>query len=97
MARLLIILLIGLTTTNCATHFVEFQGECVIQSWNLLGFEIRRRSICDLPPPSGDDPEVRDREPMNTNPFPGLFERNKADSVDPNLIENTMGYPQEEK
>lgn len=82
---------------SCTTSFIEFKGECVIQEWRLVGYAIRVRQICDLPPPEGDEKEVRDREAMGINPFPDLFERNKADSTDPNLLEKTMGYPQEEK
>ena len=48
---------------------------------------LRQRQICELPAPQPDDVQVRDRAPMDVNPFPDLFERNDADSTDPNLLE----------
>lgn len=67
-----------------------------MQDWQLLGYTVRARVLCDLPPPEDDEVQVRDRTETD-NPFPDLFEKNDADSSDPNLLEKTMGYPQEEK
>ena len=90
--------LLVLVLSSCMTTFVEFKGECVIQAWDFLGLNMRTRQICDLPPPDADEVQVRDREAMNTNPFPDLIDLgNEADSIDPNLLEKNMGYPQEEK
>jgi hypothetical protein len=84
-------------TTGCATHFVEFQGECVIQQWTLASVVLRRRTLCDLPPPKFYEEKLRDREAMSTNPFPDLFDfDNKADSADNNLLEETLEYPPSE-
>ena len=87
---------------GCTTTFVEFRGECVIQDWKLFGASVRQRQICDLPPPQEDvafDPEtdrLRDREAMDTNPFPDFTDRlNKADSFDPNLLEKSIGLDPE--
>lgn len=74
-------------TAGCTTTYVEFEGECVIQEWTLSNITLRKRQICDLPPPTGADPEVRDRKPMNPNPYPGMFDTNPADSTDANLLE----------
>ena len=83
--------------SGCATHFVEFEGECVIQQWSFASMVLRRRTLCDLPPPTMAEGKLRDREAMDVNPFPDLFDRNNpADSMDPNLIEKTMGYPPSE-
>ena len=79
----------------CTTIFLEVEGECVIQTWTLANFVVRKRMICDLPQPGIGDPEVRDREPMDVNPFPGLLDRNDADSTDPDLLEKSMGLPQD--
>ena len=67
-----------------------------MQQWQFLGQTMRERTICDLPPPSEEETQLRDREPMDTNPFPDLLEENKADTLDPNLLEKSMGYPVEE-
>ena len=48
---------------------------------------LRKRQICDLPPPNRNEVQVRDREPMNPNPYPGVFDTNPADSMDGNLLE----------
>jgi hypothetical protein len=83
-----------LSILSCTTTYVEMEGECVLQSWELGGVTMRKRMICDLPQPSGDDPEVRDREAMGVNPFPDLLDRNnKADSTDTDLLEKSMGLP----
>ena len=81
----------------CTTQFIEFEGACVLQRWDLASITMRTRVICDLPPPTMLEEPLRDREAMDTNPFPDLLERNEADSTDPNLLEKTMGYPQGEK
>ena len=74
--------------------FVEFKGECVLQQWRLVGYAVRTRTLCDLPPPSIYETPVRDREPMDMNPFPDLFDlNNNADTMKPNLLEETMEYP----
>ena len=80
----------------CTTTYVEFEGECVMQEWSFLGQTMRERQICDLPSPKAHETQVRDREAMNVNPFPDLFENNKADSMDPNLLEKEMGVSQDE-
>lgn len=87
----LIVMLAG-----CTTSYLELKGECVVQAWTLASVTIRRRLICDLPVPEDDEMAVRDREAMDVNPFPDLLEDNEADSMDPNLLENSMGYPQPE-
>ena len=82
---------------SCSTTFVEFKGECVIQDWQFLGYSMRTRQICDLPPPEMDEVQVRDREAMDTNPFPDLLDfDNDADTIDPNLLEKSMEYPPSE-
>ena len=69
----------------------------MLQQWNLAGFVVRRRMLCDLPPPKDSETPVRDREEgRSANPFPNLFENNKADSADPDLLEKSMEYPQDE-
>jgi len=80
---------------GCSTIYVEVKGECVMQQWRFIGYTMRARMICDFPPPAEGETEVRDREAMDTNPFPDLFEENDADSTDPNLLEKSMGYPVE--
>ena len=81
---------------GCTTTFIEFKGECVLQSWNLASVTMRRRILCDFPPPTMLEEQVRDREAMDVNPFPDLFQHdNPADTVDPKLLEKTMEYPQE--
>ena len=86
-----------LAIAACSTTFVEFKGECVIQDWSFLGYTIRQRQICDLPPPSMFEEQVRDREPMDVNPYPNLFDLgNPADSLDPNLLEKKLEVPQGE-
>ena len=58
---------------------------------------MRSRTLCDLPPPELYETQVRDREAMETNPFPDLFDLgNPADSADPNLLEKSMDVPQNE-
>ena len=85
-----------LLISGCTTKYFEVKGECVMQSWHLVGQTMRERLICDLPPPDDDEVQVRDREEMDTNPFPDLFDLdNQADTPDPNLLEKKMGYPQE--
>ena len=87
----------SLTVAGCATTFIEVQGECVLQQWQFLGWTMRQRTLCDLPPPAmTNDGPLRERGAMRTNPFPGLIDRNEADSLDPNLLEKTMKYPQPE-
>jgi len=81
---------------GCTTSYLELKGECVIQQWSFIGQTMRKRLICDLPPPTLLEEQVRDREAMNTNPFPNLIDLdNNADSMDPNLLEKEMNYPQE--
>ena len=93
----LILLKISLVLTSCVTSFIEFKGECVIQDWKLAGINTRTRILCDFPPPTLDEGYLRDRDAMEVNPFPDLFDfNNKADTIDPNLLEKTMGVPQEE-
>ena len=90
------LLAIPLLLAACTTTFIEFKGECVLQSWNLANFTMRRRMICDFPPPTMLEQPLRDREPMDINPFPDLLDRrNKADTLHPNLLEESMGYPQD--
>jgi hypothetical protein len=83
---------------GCATQFVEFEGECVIQQWTLASVVMRRRTLCDLPPPNeATEGYLRDREAMSTNPFPDLLDfDNEADTIDPNLLEKTLGVPPDE-
>ena len=58
---------------------------------------MRRRTLCDLPPPKFYEGELRDREAMDVNPFPDLFDfKNKADTADPNLLEKQLEYPQDD-
>ena len=91
-------LLVLLILPGCTTTFVEFKGECVMQEWQLVGYPVRTRQICDLPPPDDDEVQVRDREPMDVNPYPDLFDfKNDADTIDPNLLEKTMEYPQDDE
>ena len=82
---------------GCSTSYIEVKGECVMQQWQLLGQTMRERTICDLPPPEEGEENVRDREAMDVNPFPDLFEENKADTTDPDLLEDSMGYPQSDE
>lgn len=83
--------------TGCTTHFIEFKGECVIQQWRLAAVTLRGRLLCDLPPPTMEEVQVRDREAMDVNPFPDLFDfDNNADTIDPNLLEKSMEYPPSE-
>jgi len=51
---------------------------------------MRSRQICDLPVPGDEELQVRDREQMNPNPFPGLWDQNPADTADPNLLEKRI-------
>ena len=83
--------------SGCETTYLELRGECVMQTWYFLGQTMRARTLCDLPPPGMTEPQVRDREAMDVNPFPDLFElNNPADTMDPNLLEKELGYPQKE-
>lgn len=72
---------------GCATSYRELTGTCVVQEWKFGTIIMRQRDICELPPPEPGDVQVRDRESMEVNPFPDLFERNKADTTDRNLLE----------
>lgn len=72
--------------TSCTTTFMEFKGECIQQVWMFLSLVVRKRMICDFPPPI-DETELRERDAMDVNPFPDLFEKNPADSFDPDLLE----------
>ena len=59
---------------------------------------MRQRTICDLPPPRDDEVQARDREAMDVNPFPNILDfKNDADTIDPNLLEKTMEYPQDDE
>ena len=81
--------------SGCETTYLELRGECVMQRWQLFGQTMRSRTLCDLPPPDATETQVRDREAMDVNPFPGLLDfNNPADSTDPNLLEKELGYPQ---
>jgi hypothetical protein len=92
-----VLLALLLIAGGCATHFVEFEGECVIQQWTLASLVLRRRTLCDLPPRDLYETPLRDEEAMSTNPFPDLFDfDNKADSPDNNLLEKTLEYPPSE-
>ena len=82
---------------GCTTQYVEFEGECVMQQWRLAGYAMRSRTICDLPSPGPLETQVRDREAMDVNPFPDLFERDNADSLDPDLLEKEMGIIPEDE
>ena len=82
---------------GCTTQYVEFEGECVMQQWRLAGYAMRSRTICDLPSPGPLETQVRDREAMDVNPFPDLFERNNADILDPDLLEKEMGIIPEDE
>ena len=95
-ASMRLLLALILVLPGCTTIFLEYEGECVQQQWAFASVVLRRRMICDLPPPTAEEGALRDREAMDTNPFPELFERNEADSTDPNLLEKTMGYPQDD-
>ncbi|MDB4312054.1 hypothetical protein N9937_01360 [bacterium] len=70
---------------------MEFEGECVVQQWAIASVVLRRRQICDLPSPTEGEVQVKDREAMKVNPFPGLLDRNDADSLDPDLLEKNTG------
>ena len=72
---------------GCATSYIEFEGECVVQEWKFATIVLRNRQICDLPPPDHGEVQVKDREVMNPNPYPGMFDTNPADSMDGNLLE----------
>ena len=89
-------LLVSLLLSSCSTSFLEMQGECVLQQWQFFGSNVRTRMICDLPSPELTEIQVRDREAMDTNPFPGAFDRNNADSVDPDLLEKHTGRKPDE-
>ena len=94
MRYLWLVLILG----GCSTSFLELKGECVIQQWRLIGYTMRNRMICDLPPPAMYETQVRDRDQMNVNPYPNLWDfDNKADTAAPNLLEEQMEYPQEEE
>ena len=93
---IMVLLVAILALPGCVTRYLELKGECVVQEWKLASFTVRSRMICDLPPPGMLEEQVRDREAMDVNPFPDLFERNPADSTDPNLLEKAMEYPQPE-
>ena len=87
-----------LVLSGCTTSFLELKGECVIQQWRLIGYTMRTRTICDLPSPAMYETQVRDRDQMNVNPFPNLWDfDNKADTTAPNLLEEHMKYPPEEE
>ena len=89
-ARWLLLVLAG---QGCTTTYVQMEGQCVMQEWALSSVTVRKRMLCELPVPHDKD-ELRERDPVD--PFPGLLERhNKADSVDPDLLEKSMGLPQE--
>ena len=91
------LIIISLFVAGCSTTYVEFKGECVIQDWSLRGYTLRQRQICDLPPPDDDETQVRDREAMNVNPYPDLFDlNNNADSPAVDLLEGNMNIPQGE-
>ena len=75
---------------SCTTTYTEYEGECVKQEWKLASVVMRQRQICDLPSPEVDEMQVRDREAMNPNPFPGLWESNPADTTDQNLLEKRL-------
>lgn len=86
-----------LMLSSCTTTFIEFKGECVVQQWAFMTFNVRRRMLCDLPPPSADEGHLRDREAMSVNPYPNLLDfDNDADTTDPNLLEKKMGVPPDE-
>ena len=90
-------LVVALLLSGCTTTYVEVKGECVIQQWSFLGGIMRKRTICDLPVPEANETPVRDREAMDTNPFPDLIDLdNNADSMDPDLLEKNMGVPPDE-
>ena len=79
-----------LSLPGCTTSYVEFEGECLQQRWGFIGYTVRERNLCDFPKPKlvGPDERVlREKEPMNPNPYPNLFEGNRADSLDPDLLE----------
>ena len=76
-----------LALASCSTTYYEVTGTCVAQEWKLASVVLRARKICDLPPPTDEEIEVRDREAMNVNPFPGVFDYNPADTSDRNLLE----------
>ena len=98
MKRRLFAVAIIAVVAGCATTFIEFEGECVLQEWQLLGYSLRQRTLCDLPSPDvATEGRLRDRKSMGVNPFPGLLDRNKADAIDPNLLEKQLGYPQEKQ
>lgn len=96
--RILGLILLGILGQGCSTHFIEFEGECVIQQWMFASVTMRRRTLCDLPPPDyATEGRLRDREAMSTNPFPDFFDfDNEADTIDPNLLEKSMEYPPSE-
>lgn len=79
--------LLAMMVSSCTTSYHEITGTCIVQEWSLSSVVLRQRQICELPPPDANDVQLRDREPMNINPFPDLFETNEADSTDPNLLE----------
>jgi hypothetical protein len=87
-----------LSAAGCTTQFVEFQGACVIQQWGFASVVVRRRTLCDLPPPDlVTEGHLRDREAMDVNPFPDAFDfKNEADTIDPNLLEKKLGVPPSE-
>jgi hypothetical protein len=90
--------LIAFGLGGCTTSFIEFEGACVMQQWALASVVVRRRQLCDLPAPEVlTEGYLRDREAMDVNPFPNLFDLdNKADTVDRNLLEKTMDVPPDE-
>ena len=80
------ILLSVIVVVGCATSYKEVAGTCVIQEWRFGNVVMRSRDICELPPPGPGDVQVRDREMMDVNPFPDLFEKNVADTTEENLL-----------
>ena len=89
-------LLSGCLLPGCATTYMQMEGQCVMQQWRFATVVMRNRLLCELPVPRDHD-ELRERDPMETNPFPDYWEPNKADSMDPNMLEKSMGLPQKEE
>ena len=83
---------------GCTTRYVEFKGACVLQQWQFATVTMRARMLCDLPPPTALEGPLRERDAMETNPFPDLFDlKNDADSPATDLLEENMGVPQNDK
>ena len=90
-ATLAVVLII---LSACATKYHEVTGTCIVQEWQLLSLVLRTRQICELPTPEAGE-ELSEKEPIS--PYPDFIDsRNKADTMEPELLEDTM-HPDEDE